>query len=134
MFSGDIALVNEYTGGVDSASAGAELCAHVGSATAVILANNGVLIIGETIEQAAYRAVAFERTCRLHFDSLSTGRKLVPVPMKARVLLKQSLNTLSVDNYWRGEIRSLHDRSPEVLEDVTRTFGAIRADSEADES
>jgi len=116
MFDGDIVLLNEYTGGVDTALAGQKLSRQIGNATAIILANHGVLITGETIEQATYRAVTFERTCKLHYDALAANRNLVPVPPSTRHMLKRSLNTLSVNNFWRGEIRSLYRRDTDFFD------------------
>lgn len=116
MFDGDIALFDEYTGGVDDAAGGRYLADHVGSATAVLLANHGVLLTGETVAQATCRATNFERTCRLNLDALSAGHKPVPVPPEHRPTLKRALNTISVDYYWGGEVRQLIRSSPEVLD------------------
>merc|ERR1712187_675146 len=112
---GDIGFFNEYTGAVDNAEEGQKLARAIGSSTAVILANHGTLITGESVAQATYRAVTFERTCRLQYDALAANRKLVPVPHATRALLKRSLNTLSVDNFWRNEVRHILRTSPDVL-------------------
>ena len=116
MFDGDIALFDEYTGGVDDADGGRYLAGQVGDATAVILANHGVLITGESVEQATCRATNFERTCRLNYDAIGSGQKPVPVPPDQRAMLKRALNTISVPYYWGGEIRHLLETSPEVLD------------------
>ncbi|CAE8711739.1 unnamed protein product [Polarella glacialis] len=115
MFDGDIALFHEYTGGIDNPADGQRLASAVGNATAIILANHGVMITGESVPQAVYRAVTFERTCRLHFDMLAAGRRPVPVPQATRQMLKRSLNTLSVDNFWRGEVRHLLRSTPDLI-------------------
>lgn len=116
MFDGDILLFNEYTGGVDDAEGGGYLAGAIGDATAIILANHGVLVTGGSIAQATYRAVTFERTCRLNYDTLASGQEPVPVPPETRGLLKRSINTLSVDYYWGGAIRHLLATEPEVLD------------------
>lgn len=115
MFDGDIALFDEYTGGIDDADGGRYLAGEVGDATAVILANHGVLITGETVAQATCRATNFERTCRLNYDAVAAGHKPIPVPLEQRPMLKRALNTISVDYFWGGEVRHLLRDSPEVL-------------------
>ena len=115
MFDGDILLFDEYTGGVDDAAGGAHLANSIGSATAVILANHGVLVAGGSVFQATYRAVNFERTCRLNYDALAADQKPVPVPLPTRDLLKRAINNLSVDYYWGGQLRKLLAEEPEVL-------------------
>lgn len=116
MFDGDIVLFDEYTGGVDDAAGGRHLAGQVGDATAVILANHGVLITGESVAHATCRATNFERTCRLNYDALLVGHEPVPVPPEHRPMLKRALNTIIVDNYWGGELRHLLETSPEVLD------------------
>lgn len=115
MFDGDIALFDEYTGGVDDADSGDHLAGAIGDATAVILANHGVLVTGETVPQATYRAMNFERTCRLNVDAMTTGQKPVPVPPDKRAILKTAINSMSVGYYWGGEVRHLVATEPEVL-------------------
>ena len=115
MFDGDIALFDEYTGGVDDAEGGAYLTERIGMSTAVILANHGVLIIGDTVEQATCRATNFERTCRLNYDALQLGDLAHEVPQEHRELLKKSLNSFSVDYYWGGEIREILSKDPSIL-------------------
>lgn len=115
MFDGDILLFDEYTGGVDDASGGEYLAQNIGDATAVILANHGVLVTGSSIAHATYRAVTFERTCRLNYDALAAAQKPIPVPPETRGLLKRSINSLSVEFYWGGAVRHLLATEPEVL-------------------
>jgi len=116
MFDGDILLFNEYTGGVDDAAGGEHLAQAIGDASAIILANHGVLITGSAVAHATYRALTFERTCRLNYDALAAAHKPVPVPPETRGLLKRSINTLSVDYYWGGAVRHLLATEPEVLD------------------
>ena len=115
MFDEDIALFDEYTGGVDDAEGGEYLAQQISSSTAIILANHGVLIVGESIEQATCRATNFERTCRLNFDAMQLGEISHEVPKEHRSLLKKSLNSFSVDYYWGGEIRKIIENYPSVL-------------------
>jgi len=115
MFDGDIALFDEYTGGVDDTEGGDYLATAIGDATAVILANHGVLVMGGAIPQATYRAMNFERTCRLNYDAMATPQKPVLVPPEQRGMLKAAINSISVDYYWGGAVRHLLGSEPEVL-------------------
>jgi ribulose-5-phosphate 4-epimerase/fuculose-1-phosphate aldolase len=115
MFDGDIVLFDEYTGGVDDATGGDYLAQAIGDASAIILANHGVLVTGSTVAHATYRAVTFERTCRLNYDALATAHKPFLVPPSGRELIKRAVNSLSVDYYWGGAIRHLVANEPEVL-------------------
>lgn len=115
MFDGDVLLFDEYTGGVDDAEGGDYLATAIGSATAIILANHGVLITGESIEQATCRATNFERMCRLNHEAMVSGQKPVIIPHEQRGLLKKALNTISVPYYWGGEVRDLLASEPGVL-------------------
>lgn len=114
-FDGDVLLFDEYTGGVDDAGGGAYLADAIGDATAVILANHGVLIAGGTVMQATYRAVLFERMCRLNYDALAAAQKPVPVPPQQRTMIKAAINSISVDYYWGGQLRHLLATEPDVL-------------------
>jgi ribulose-5-phosphate 4-epimerase/fuculose-1-phosphate aldolase len=116
MFDGDIGLFDEYAGGVDDVEGGQYLARAIGSATAVILANHGVLITGSSIAQATYRSLNFERVCRLNHDALAAGQKPVPVPPDSRGMLKQAINTLGVNYFWGGALRHLLRTEPEVLD------------------
>ncbi|WP_420638603.1 class II aldolase/adducin family protein [Candidatus Poriferisocius sp.] len=118
MFDGDMALFDTYTGGVDDAQGGRHLADAVGKATAVILANHGVLIAGETTEQATYRASNFERVCRLNYEALATGHSPVPVPPAQRPTLKAAINShhMTVRYFWDGAVRRLLHDAPDVLD------------------
>ena len=115
MFDGDVMLFDEYTGGIDDVDGGKYLAAAIGGATAVILANHGVLLTGATVMQAVCRATNFERMCRLNYDVLAAGQKAVLVPPEQRALIKRTLNSLSVDVYWGGEVRHLLSTQPDIL-------------------
>jgi len=115
MFDGEIALFDEYTGGVDDSVSGGHLADAIVGSSAVILANHGVLIAGESVAQATYRASNFERTCRLNYDAMAAGRTPVPVPVEQRGMLKRAINSLSVEYFWGGEIRRLLEEEPDVL-------------------
>jgi len=101
---------------VDSSSAGKHLADEVGTATGVVLANHGAIVTGETIGQACYQAVTFERMCRFMYDSLVTGIKPRPIAPSARAALKAGLKAGCPPVFWDGAVRQLLRTEPEVLD------------------
>jgi ribulose-5-phosphate 4-epimerase/fuculose-1-phosphate aldolase len=115
MFLGDLRLVEEYTGEIDSADLGEDLAAMIGPASVAILANHGVIVTGATVPEATYRAASIDRVCRLAYDVLVAGRE--PLHMREAVMvgLKASLLERAVDVYWNGAVRALLREQPDVL-------------------
>lgn len=115
MFLGDLRIVQEYEGEVDSPDLGEELAASVGDAPVTILANHGVIVTGETVPEATYRACSIDRVCRLAYDVLVTGRQ--PLRMTERVMtgMKASLLERALDVHWAGAVRALLREEPDVL-------------------
>jgi ribulose-5-phosphate 4-epimerase/fuculose-1-phosphate aldolase len=118
MFDDEMVLFDEYTGGVDNEEDGKYLAAAIGpTATVAVLANHGILVMGRSIEEATYKASTFERTCRLNYEAMLTGKGAVPVPKESRGALKPMLlnEDLTVKYYWDGAVRQLLKREPDVL-------------------
>jgi ribulose-5-phosphate 4-epimerase/fuculose-1-phosphate aldolase len=118
MFDDEMVLMDEYTGGVDNEDDGRYLAGIVGpTATVAVLANHGILVMGRTIEEATYKMTTFERTCRLNYEAMLTGKGAVPVPKEQRGPLKPMLLSpnLTVKYYWDGAVRQLLRREPDVL-------------------
>jgi ribulose-5-phosphate 4-epimerase/fuculose-1-phosphate aldolase len=116
IFAGDIAFVDEYDGIIGTPDSGAALARAIGSATGVVLANHGAIVTGETIEEACYQAVTFERMCQFTYDSLLTGRQARPLPPEQATELKGGLKRACPEVFWHGAVRQLLRREPEVLD------------------
>jgi ribulose-5-phosphate 4-epimerase/fuculose-1-phosphate aldolase len=116
IFDGDIAFVDEYGGVVDSASQGERLAERVGKATGVVLANHGAIVTGETIAQACYQAVTFERMCRFTYDTIVAGVKPREIAPSARASLKAGLKVGCPPVFWDGAVRQLLRSEPDVLD------------------
>jgi L-ribulose-5-phosphate 4-epimerase len=82
----DLVLYDDFQGGV-SQEEGEFARANVealGSASMALLANHGVLVVGETLEQVHLRAVVLEHRCRLAWRVESLGpQRGVPVEQAA---------------------------------------------------
>ncbi|WP_037570314.1 class II aldolase/adducin family protein [Phaeacidiphilus oryzae] len=61
---GELVLVDEYGGGVDSPQAAGRAVAAMGGAELALLAGHGVLVLGSTVRAVHQRAVSLEQRCR----------------------------------------------------------------------
>ncbi len=117
MFAEDIAMYNEFTGGIDNAEAGKQLAVAVGDARAALLVNHGALVTGQSVEEATYRAVSFERVCKIAYHTLLTGRDPVPIePEIAGVMQEAFFAPETVECFWNGAVRLLLRQEPDVLD------------------
>ena len=73
-FAGDIAMVDEYSGVVNSVEEGEVFAEQVGDASAVLLRNHGAIIVAPTVEEAAWKSALFERMCHMTYDALISER------------------------------------------------------------
>jgi ribulose-5-phosphate 4-epimerase/fuculose-1-phosphate aldolase len=115
LFDDELAFVDEY-GLVLAAPDGAWLAEQVGKASGVLLAYHGAIVTAPTIEDACYRAVTFERMCRLTYDILRAGRTPTEIPREQRPAIKELLQRVTGRAYWEGAVRMLLAREPDVLE------------------
>ncbi len=120
MFDGQMVLVEEYTGEIDTPDLGAELAARIGDATVAVLANHGVIVTGATIPEATYRAATIDRSCRLTVDALllaqATGRAAQPIAAQLRPAMQRSLVERGPAVFWAGAVRALLRDDPRVLD------------------
>jgi len=115
-FYGDLALVNEYSGEVDSAALGAQMAEQIGDASVVVLASHGVIVTGPTIEEATFRAATIDRVCRLAYDVMVLGRPALSIDSAAMIGIKKSILERGSDFYFNGAARMLIKEEPDVLE------------------
>jgi ribulose-5-phosphate 4-epimerase/fuculose-1-phosphate aldolase len=80
LFHGEVAFYGEYWGAVDDVRNAKAAVAAMGDANVGLLANHGVLVLGNGIEQAYLRAAAFEWRCRQawHVAAAGGGRPMNP--------------------------------------------------------
>lgn len=116
MFDGEMVLFDEYAGGVDTADSGQRLAEAIGGGSAVILAHEGLLVFGGSVEETTYKFDTFERTARLNVDAMQTGHKPEVVPADRRERLKGMLLRYSTQFYWNGWVRKLLATEPDVLD------------------
>jgi len=83
MYHGDVAIYDEYWGAVDDEANAKAAVAAIGEANIALLANHGVVIVGNDIEQAYLRAMVLEWRCRQAWHLGSTGVAMDPVQAKS---------------------------------------------------
>jgi ribulose-5-phosphate 4-epimerase/fuculose-1-phosphate aldolase len=115
LYDGDLSFVHEYTGEVDSVALGADLAERIGGCSTVILASHGIIVTGDSIALATYRAASIDRMCRLAYDVMLTGRDPLPISQSIRTGMQKSLIERAADVYWSGAVRQLLRREPDVI-------------------
>jgi ribulose-5-phosphate 4-epimerase/fuculose-1-phosphate aldolase len=74
-FFGQVAL-HPYEGIADDLAERERLVADLGDKPAMILANHGLLTVGQTVAEAFYYMYYLEQSCRIQVAAMSTGAKL----------------------------------------------------------
>ena len=116
MYDGDMVFVDEYDGEISDPSKGSALAQAIGDASIIILANHGLIVTGQTLAQATYRAAGFDRQCRLMVDMLKIGGPHKVVPEDSRGAMKHTMIQRASEVYWAGAVRQLIAREPQVLD------------------
>lgn len=116
IFHDELAAVDEYDGTVESETAGADLAARIGSASAVQLAHHGALVTASTLELACYKAATYERMCRFTLEAVRAHTQVAPLPERGRTALKAELERNAPSAYWAGAARAVIRRTPDVLD------------------
>ncbi len=70
----------EYQGTVTATKEGKQIADALENQRALIMANHGVLVVGETVEEAALYLLVLERACRTELLALSTGYSIHKIP------------------------------------------------------
>ncbi|HYI60758.1 MAG TPA: class II aldolase/adducin family protein [Acidimicrobiales bacterium] len=73
IFYEDHTRFDDYTGVVDDVSEGKRIAHALGGAKAAILANHGILTVGETVDEALFWYVTMERTCEVELVARAAG-------------------------------------------------------------
>jgi L-fuculose-phosphate aldolase len=91
---------------VETADAGDELAAALGSGDVVLMRNHGLTAVGASIEQAVVRAVCFERSCRLQLAAAQLGG-VAPIPAEQaeRMIARFSRQSNRELSIWRYLVR-----------------------------
>lgn len=116
LYDEEMVLVDEYDGSIEDPASGAQLAAAIGSARVAVLVNHGVVVTGENLELAVYRAASFERQCKLAYHVLLADRDARVVEKSVRGGMQQTLVERAADIYWAGAVRQLLAKTPDILQ------------------
>jgi len=80
LIDADIALFDEYDGSVIDRQRSARAAAALGNRPAALLANHGVLVVGNDVRHVHRRCIALEWRCRQawHVEAIGGGKELRP--------------------------------------------------------
>ncbi|MGO9458027.1 MAG: class II aldolase/adducin family protein [Acidimicrobiales bacterium] len=117
VFYGDHALYDDFTGVVLDLEEGKRIAHVLGGTKAVILANHGLLTVGETVDEAAWWFITMERTCQAQLLAEAAG---TPVPIDKDHAEKTARQVGHRRSGWFG-FQPLYDwivaAQPELLEE-----------------
>jgi ribulose-5-phosphate 4-epimerase/fuculose-1-phosphate aldolase len=116
-FYGDHVLYEDYTGAVLDPEEGKRIAHALGSHKAAILANHGLLTVGQSVDEAAWWFVTMERSCQVQLLAEAAG---TPVLIRPDVAAKTFQQTGAHPVGWR-QFQPLHDlivaQEPDLLDE-----------------
>ena len=113
---GDLVLVDEYDGAVNSAAAAAATVDKLGEANLALLAGHGVFVLGSTVRAVHQRAVALEQRCQRAWHA----RAITDGPLQSK-LPDSYLNQISKSDgngfigFWEAAVRAELRADPMLL-------------------
>lgn len=113
---GDLVLVDEYAGSVDSSDAATKTVAAMGNADLALLAGHGVFVLGTTVRAVHQRAVALEQRCRMAWHVRAAGGELqsvLPDWFSERFRRSDGDNFIG---FWEAMVRAELRADPTLLE------------------
>jgi ribulose-5-phosphate 4-epimerase/fuculose-1-phosphate aldolase len=116
-FYGDHVVYEDYSGAVLDVEEGKRIAHALGGHKAAILANHGLLTVGQSVDEAAWWFVTMERSCHVQLMAEAAG---TPLPIKPDVAEKTFHQTGTHPVGWR-QFQPLHDvivaDEPDLLEE-----------------
>lgn len=114
---GQLVLVDEYDGAVNSAGAAAATVDKVGDADLALLAGHGVLVLGSTVRAVHQRAVALEQRCQRAWYA----RAITDAPLRSKLpesYLSQMANSdgNGFIGFWEAAVRAELRADPTLLD------------------
>lgn len=117
-FYGDHAVFDDYTGVVLDLEEGKRIAHTLGSHKAVILANHGLLTVGQTsVDEAAWWFITMERTCQAQLLAEAAGRPVLVDPERARSTAPQVGHPMAGWRQFQPLYEWIVSIQPELLEE-----------------
>ena len=113
---GELVLVDEYSGTVNSANAAADAIASMGEADLALLAGHGVFVLGGTVRAVHQRAVALEQRCQRawHARAIANGALETPLPDQFLDWMRNSDGEGFI-GFWEAAVRQELRADPTLL-------------------
>jgi ribulose-5-phosphate 4-epimerase/fuculose-1-phosphate aldolase len=114
----EIALFDEYMGGVTDVENARAAAAAIGGAGCALLVNHGAVVVGVTIQQAHLRAIALETRSRnaWHVEALGAGaRQMLPEVADKLHNMVDKPNGRPMPHLWQTAVRRELRIDPSVL-------------------
>jgi ribulose-5-phosphate 4-epimerase/fuculose-1-phosphate aldolase len=116
---GDLVLVDEYDGGVNSAEAARKAVDLMGDAELALLAGHGVFVLGSTVRAVHQRAVALEQRCQRAWHIRAAGaHPESPLPGWYRERMRGSDGNGFL-GFWEAMARAELRADPSLVDDRT---------------
>ena len=104
IFFGDCAVHDAYAGVVDDEHEGRQIATALGNKRALILANHGILTVGQSVEAAVWRYIALEDACKVEILARQAGGgRAMPRAVAARthsMVGSELAGVYSFEPYW----------------------------------
>jgi ribulose-5-phosphate 4-epimerase/fuculose-1-phosphate aldolase len=104
-FYDDHAVFDDYTGVVLDVEEGRRIAAALGDRKAVVLANHGLLTVGQSVESAAWWFITMERSCQAQLLAMAAGN---PVDLD-EATAKLTYDQVGLESVGRFQFRPLFD-------------------------
>ena len=115
-FYGDHALYDDFGGAVVEFDEGQRIAKALGTKKAVILANHGLLTVGETVDAAAWWFITMDRSCRAELLARAAGEPREITPEAAQQSFGITGNPLAGWFQFQPLYQRIVHEQPELLE------------------
>jgi ribulose-5-phosphate 4-epimerase/fuculose-1-phosphate aldolase len=115
LFHGDVAVYADYRGAVDAVDNARDAVRAMGTANVALLANHGVLVAANDLEQAYLRSMAFEWRCRQAWHVQAAGGG-VPMPAEVAARFGEFFNSHTYVGLFPAMVRRELRRDPGFLQ------------------
>jgi ribulose-5-phosphate 4-epimerase/fuculose-1-phosphate aldolase len=116
---GELVLVDEYEGAVNSPDAARHAVEKMGEAELALLCGHGVFVIGTSARAIHQRAVALEQRCRHAWHIRAAGGDLLsPVPESYLARQRQNEGNGFI-GFWEAMVRQELREDPALLDDLS---------------
>jgi ribulose-5-phosphate 4-epimerase/fuculose-1-phosphate aldolase len=116
-FYGDHVVFDDYTGVVFDVEEGKRIAKALGDNKAAILANHGLLTVGQTVEAAAWWFITMERTCQAQLLAQSAGDPVPIDPESAATAARQVGGPATGARQFRPLWDWITTREPDLLDE-----------------